>query len=50
MNFVPNKSLFWGHSEVVDFWPYLLAFKAAVAEILLRKVRDFFAWNYSICV
>ena len=27
---------------MVGFWPYLLAFKAAVAEILLSKVLDFF--------
>ena len=27
---------------MVGFWPYLLAFKAAVPEILLSKVLDFF--------
>ena len=37
-----NKILFFGHSEVVGFWPYLLAFKAAVPEILLCKELDFF--------
>ena len=39
-----NKSLFLGHSEMVDFWPYLLVFKAAVPEIFLNKVLDFLAW------
>ena len=37
-----NKSLFLGHSEMVDFWPYLMVFKAAVPEIFLYKVLDFF--------
>ena len=41
-----NKSSFWGHSEVVDFWPYLLVFKAVVPEIFLNKVLDFLASIY----
>ena len=46
-----NKSSFWGHSEVVDFWPYLLALKAAVPEIFLNKVLDFFGLEvFYICV
>ena len=46
-----NKILFWGHSEVVDFWPYLLVFKASVPEIFLNKVLDFFGLEvFYICV
>ena len=35
---------------MVAFWPYLMAFKAAVPEILLSKVLDFLAWKSSIYV
>ena len=46
-----NKILFWGHSEVVDFWPYLLVFKAAGPEIFGSKVLDFFGLEvFYICV
>ena len=46
-----NKILFIGHSEEVGFWPYLLAFKATVPEILLTKVVDFFGLEvFYICV
>ena len=46
-----NKISFWRHSEVVDFWPYLLVFKAAVPEIFRSKVLDFFGLEvFYICV
>ena len=46
-----NKNLFWGPSEVVDFWPYLLVFKATVPEIFLNKVLGFFSLEvFYICV
>ena len=46
-----NKSSFWGHSEVVDVWPYLLVFKSSVPEIFLYKVLDLFGLEVSyICV
>ena len=46
-----NKISFLGQSKVVDFWPYLLVFKAAVPEILLSKVPNFFGQNVPyICV
>ena len=36
---------------MVGFWPYLLAFKAAVPEILLSKVLDFFGLEvFYICI
>ena len=46
-----NKKSFWRHSEVVGFWPYLLAFKATGPEILLSKVLDFFGLEvFYICI
>ena len=46
-----NNILVWEHSEVVDFWPYLLVFEAAGPEIFLSKVLDFFGLEvFYICV
>ena len=48
-----NKILFLWHSEVIGFWPYLLAFKATVLEVLLikKKVCIFFGLEvFFLCI
>ena len=41
---IHNKILFLGHSDAIDFWPFLVALKAAAMKILLNNLQDFF-WS-----
>ena len=47
---IHNEISFWGHSEAIDFWPYVLAFKAAVPKILWSKELVFFSKKASLYI
>ena len=39
---IHNKISFWGRFGAIDFWPYVLAFKATAPKILGSKDLNFF--------